>query len=361
MKVVFSEKQLAHDPKAQFYAGRARTAPESPARGRTLLQASLELGMDLVEPQDYGWGLIEEVHELEYLEFLETAYDQWTKVHSSGPEVFPHLHPGNYLRARPRDVQGKAGLYMNSTNCPIGPHTIQSAYQSAQAALTAAKILIEGESVVYALCRPPGHHAHRDMASAFCFLNNAAIAANMLAKYTRPVAIIDVDVHHGNGTQEIFYECDYVFCGSVHADPSDFYPFYQGFVDEIGEGPGKGWNRNIPLSVGSSHEDLIVATRSLVEQSISLECGAIVVALGFDTYKNDPLGRFQVETDEFQFIAAELMRSGLPLLFVQEGGYDGPSLGDNLKSFMKPLLNYRAHSLKSLDKAKSLQNKQGGE
>ena len=339
MYVVFDDRQLDHHPQAQFYAGLARRAPEVPARAVTLLQASLESGLRRVEADDYGWAPIEEIHDPGYIGFLKDASEDWAQVKGSGPEVFPHVHPVRYQRAMPGDVQGKAGYYMNTTNCPIGPNTLSSAYSSAQAAVKGAKLLLDKEPLVYSLCRPPGHHAHKDMASAFCFFNNVAIAAHELSKVLGKVAVIDIDVHHGNGTQEIFYDRDDVFCGSVHADPTDFYPFYQGFEKERGEGAGEGWNVNIPLPNGAGNEQVSAATQALVNHALELECRAIVVALGFDTYAEDPLGRFNVTTEGFSNIAKEIQSSGLPILLIQEGGYDGPNLGANLKSFLNPLLH----------------------
>jgi acetoin utilization deacetylase AcuC-like enzyme len=335
MQVIFDSRQYAHEPIVQLFAGRLVTAPESPNRARHLLLAATGAGLRHISPRDHGWGPILEVHDAAYVEFLKQASSLWTQLPEAGPEVVPHIHPMRNARARPQGILGLAGYYMNGTNCPIGPQTCSAAYSSAQTAISGADLLLAGERAAYALCRPPGHHAHSDLAGGFCFLNNCAIAANRLTKTFGKVAVIDIDVHHGNGTQEIFYARDDVFCGSVHADPTDFYPFYQGYADEVGEGRGQGWNLNLPLKRRAGAQEVAEAAASLLDRARALGCAAIVVALGFDTFVGDPMGVFAVTTEEFADIGSVFARSGLPTLLVQEGGYDGPHLGANLTSFLQ--------------------------
>jgi acetoin utilization deacetylase AcuC-like enzyme len=335
MYVIFDSKQYAHEPIVQFFAGRLVSAPEGSNRARQLLRGAMNAGLQQMAPGDRKWDPILEVHDPAYVEFLKQASALWTHLPDAGPEVVPHIHPVRYVRARPQGILGLAGYYMSGTNCPIGPHTCLAAYSSAQTAIAGADLLSAGEYAAYALCRPPGHHAHADLAGGFCFLNNCAIAANLLTRKFGKVAVIDIDVHHGNGTQEIFYSRDDVFCGSVHADPSDFYPFYQGYAEEIGEGRGRGWNANLPLKRGAGAEEVAIATSFLLDRAKELGCRAIVVALGLDTFAGDPMGVFNVTTDGFAGIGSVFARSGLPTLLVQEGGYDGPHLSENLESFLR--------------------------
>lgn len=343
MHVVFDSKQYAHEPITQLFAGRLVEAPEGPNRARQLLLGATSAGLRHVPARDHGWSPILDIHDAAYIDFLNTASAQWRVLANAGPEVVPHIHPVRYMRAKPTGIMGLAGYYMNGTNCPIGPHTWSAAYSSAQSAVTGAHLLLAGEKSAYALCRPPGHHAHADLAAGFCFLNNCAIAANTLLRKFSKVAIIDIDVHHGNGTQEIFYDRDDVFCGSVHADPSDFYPFYQGYPDETGRGRGEDWNLNIPLRKGANSPEVVEAVTALMAKARSLGCSAIVVALGFDTFGGDPMGVFTVSTAGFADLATIFAASGLPTLFVQEGGYDGPHLSENVKSFMQGFLGKRKH------------------
>ncbi|WP_306049344.1 histone deacetylase family protein [Oceaniradius stylonematis] len=336
MKVFYDERQRLHDPQIQFFAGKLQLAPEHPSRTRRLLNAALESGFVQAQPADLGWDPILKIHDAGYIAFLKAASLLWSKLDDAGPECVPHIHPVRYGRTRPRGILGLAGYYMNGTNCPIGPHTVEAAYWSAQAALAGADQIIAGEALCYALCRPPGHHAHSDLAGGFCFLNNAAITAQRLLDRYERVAIIDVDVHHGNGTQEIFYSRDDVFCGSVHADPSDFYPFYQGYADEEGEGEGFGWNMNLPLPHGSGDEKVVGAVQRLCARARELDCQVIVVALGLDAFELDPMGKFRVTTPAFEDMARAFQHCEMPVLLVQEGGYDGPHLGENLRSFLRP-------------------------
>jgi acetoin utilization deacetylase AcuC-like enzyme len=335
MNVIFDCNQYAHEPIVQLFAGRLVEAPEGSGRARQLLRGAANAGLESMPARDHGWDPILEVHDQGYVDFLKQASLLWKELPEAGPEVVPHIHPVRYSRTRPNGILGLAGYYMNGTNCPIGPNTCSAAYSSAQTAITGAQLLSSGHQSAYALCRPPGHHAHADLAAGFCFLNNCAIAASVLTKKFGNVGIIDIDVHHGNGTQEIFYRRDDVFCGSVHADPSDFYPFYQGYADEIGEGRGKGWNANLPLKRGSGTEEVAHGAALLLNKAKELGCSAIVVALGFDTFAGDPMGVFNVSTDGFTEIASVFAHSNLPTLFVQEGGYDGPHLCENVEAFLR--------------------------
>ncbi len=190
--------------------------------------------------------------------------------------------------------------------------------------------MIDGEDAAYALCRPPGHHAYRDQANGFCFLNNTAVAAAHLRQRHERVAILDVDVHHGNGTQGIFYDRADVLTVSIHADPAHYYPFVWGFAHERGEAAGLGANLNLPLPLGSNDDDYI-RTLAVAERTLTAFApGALVVALGLDASEHDPLAALAVTTDGFRRIGAAIARLGLPTVFVQEGGYLSELLGANL-------------------------------
>jgi acetoin utilization deacetylase AcuC-like enzyme len=201
-------------------------------------------------------------------------------------------------------------------------------------AATAAQLIMDGEDAVYALCRPPGHHAFRDVAGGFCFLNNSAVAAAHLQQRHERVAILDVDVHHGNGTQGIFYERPDVLTVSIHADPAAYYPYVWGYAHERGAGAGLGANLNIPLQLGSHDDDYLPALEQARRTIEAFAPGALVVALGLDASEHDPLRGLAVTTDGFRRIGEAIARLALPTVLVQEGGYLSDILGANLTAVL---------------------------
>jgi acetoin utilization deacetylase AcuC-like enzyme len=231
--------------------GQVTANPETPARADALLGAVRHAGHELAEAMPFGLEPVHAVHDAEYLEFLEHAWRDWCELPDHAPEVIPNVHPGRNMSGRPRAIVGRAGYYQADCACPIGPGTWDAALASASCALAAANEVMrpDGSDHAYALCRPPGHHAYADMAGGFCFLNNTAIAAQFCRDNgAQRVAIVDVDVHHGNGTQGIFCERGDVLTVSLHGDPAEFYPFYAGYRDECGDGDGHGCNVNVPLA-----------------------------------------------------------------------------------------------------------------
>ena len=223
---------------------------------------------------------------------------------------------GALRRTYPTHIVGRLGWHTIDTSCPIGPGTWAAACAATDVATTAAQLVMDGEDATYALCRPPGHHAYRDLASGFCFLNNSAVAAAQLKLKHERVAILDVDVHHGNGTQGIFYERPDVLTVSIHADPSSSIPFVWGYAHERGAGPGLGANLNIPLPKGTGDDDYIKAIGEAQKTIRAFAPGALVVALGLDASEHDPLAGLAVTTAGFRFISAAI--AGLPTVFVQE-------------------------------------------
>jgi acetoin utilization deacetylase AcuC-like enzyme len=232
-------------------------------------------------------------------------------------------------------VVGQAGYHMADGACPIGSGTWEAARAGADVALTAADRVLTGAPAAYALCRPPGHHAGADVAGGFCFLNNVAIAAEaMRARWPR-LAILDVDVHHGNGTQSIFWERPEVFFASVHGDPAAFYPFLNGYAHETGEGPGRGYNLNLPLPAGTGDAGWLEAIGRALQAIEAFAPGALLVSLGLDAQENDPLGILKVTTDGFRLAGERIGRTPLPVLLVQEGGYLCDELAGNLLAFLE--------------------------
>jgi len=253
----------------------------------------------------------------------------------------PNIHPDRRNGSYPASAVGQAGFHMLDTGCPIGAETWVSALASAHTAVQGAALLLDEEMAAYALCRPPGHHAGRDFAAGFCYLNNSAIAAQeLLAEFGR-VAILDIDVHHGNGTQDIFYQRSDVLTVSLHADPLRFYPFFWGHAAERGEGEGLGYNLNIPLPRGTGDKDYLDELDRALQRIESFAPGALVVALGLDAHESDPFQGLAVSTAGFSKVASRIATLELPTLLVQEGGYLSDDLGHNLQSFLEGFTAWR--------------------
>jgi acetoin utilization deacetylase AcuC-like enzyme len=329
------ERQKVHYPRGFLVNGAQQPNPEVPERVDRLFAAARSGGHDIGESADHGLDPIAAVHRPDYVAFLQTIYERWARIEGASAEVIPNIHPDRRQASYPLSAVGQAGFHMADTACPIGPDSWDSIYWSANTAATTATAVLDGARVAYALCRPPGHHAFADMAGGFCFVNNAAVAATILRRKHQRVAIVDVDLHHGNGTQGIFYERPDVLTVSVHADPIRFYPFFWGHAHEMGEGAGRGYNLNLPLPRGSGDAEFLAALDRGLERVRAFAPGAMVIALGLDAFEGDPFGGLSVSTPGFAEIARHLAGLGLPTAIIQEGGYLCDALGDNLKSFLK--------------------------
>ena len=328
------ERQKIHYPRNFLVSGAQQPNPEVPERVDRLLQAASAGGHDIVEPGDHGLGPIAAVHTPEYIRFLTHIHERWARIPGASAEVVPNIHPDRRGVSYPLSAVGQAGYHMADTACPIGPDSWAAIRWSANTAASGAKHVLDGAPAAYALCRPPGHHAFSDLAGGFCYVNNSAVAAAMLRQSHERVAIVDVDLHHGNGTQGIFYRRADVLTLSVHADPIRFYPFFWGHAQERGEGPGLGYNLNLPLPRGSADDAFLGALDKGLESVRAFAPGALVVALGLDAFEGDPFGGLAVSTEGFGQIARRLAGLGLPTVIVQEGGYLCDALGDNLTSFL---------------------------
>src|SRR5215218_10097353 len=263
--------------------------------------------------------------------FLEGAWPAWRAA--GGPEVLipDTFAVGRLARGGGRDPGGgvgRAGWFCFDTATPLVAGSFAAAAAAADAALTAADLVAGGEPAAYALCRPPGHHAGPGYSGGFCLLNNAAVAARRLAALGR-VAVVDVDFHHGNGTQDIFWEDPEVLYVSLHGDPAAHYPHFTGAADEVGEGPGRGTTRNLPLPDGTGDDAYLDALGEAMALVTAFDPATLVVSAGFDTFAGDPIGAFAVTTDGFRRTGAALAAAGRPTLVVQEGGYAVEALGAN--------------------------------
>ena len=334
MKAILDNRQAKHDPQNFMANGVISRSPEQPARIGVLKAAAEEAGYTFEPPADAGLGPIAAVHSSEYLTFLQTIHRRWSRIEGAAPEVIPNIHPANRTDSYPKSAIGQAGFHQADTACPISEHTWDSAYWSAQTAIAGADLVAGGQTAVYALCRPPGHHAYADLAGGFCFLNNAAIAAERLRSSGLRPAILDVDVHHGNGTQGIFYRTKDVLTVSIHADPQRFYPFFWGHAHERGEKEGQGSNLNLPLPRGTGDDDYLATLDVALSRVRAFGADCLVVALGLDASIDDPFKGLAITRDGFRRIGERLAGTGDRTLLVQEGGYLSASLGSNLRAVL---------------------------
>ena len=341
MRVFHGPNHVHHAPKSFIARGRVTECPEQPRRADILLEAARNAGHEIVEASRHGMDPVRAIHDAGYLDFLEQAWELWSALPNPGGEIIPNVHPGRNMSAAPRATVAMAGHYQADTACPIGPGTWEGILASADVAVGCAEHVMQAWSAgdarahAYALCRPPGHHAYADQAGGFCFLNNSAIAAQICRERgAERVAILDVDVHHGNGTQGIFYDRADILTVSLHGDPSAYYPFFAGYERETGSGAGKGCNHNHPLPFGTGNDAYIDALNRALEGIGAFNPDILVLALGLDASVDDPLTFLSITTDGFARIGETIGGFGLPTVLVQEGGYISDSLGDNLAAVL---------------------------
>ncbi|MDY8108674.1 histone deacetylase family protein [Fulvimarina sp. 2208YS6-2-32] len=349
MQIVFSDRQLVHRPRQYGVHGRLVAPVENASRAETLLARLASLGLSHREPDDVGLAAITAVHTEDYVRFLAGAWPRFQALKNAGPEVLPNVHPylsqpsghsggGARRKLRATGILAEAGWYIGDLSCAMGERTHEAVHASAMSAASAADLVLAGAPSAFALCRPPGHHAYADRASGFCFLNNAAIAAQRLRQAYAKVAMIDFDTHHGDGTQTIFYERGDVFVGSVHTDPGEYYPFYLGYGDERGIGEGEGCNLNIPLPFGANDAAYVAGVEKLVEAAVTFGAQALVVSAGWDAHRDDPLSRLDVGDAAYPAIGALIGRMNLPTVIVQEGGYSLPAVATSAPAFVEAFL-----------------------
>ena len=312
---------------------------EGPDRADLIANALTAAGHELSPPGPLDLELVGRVHAGEYIEFLQSAWTRWAERIDHGPAAMGFTWPTRGLHAvRPDDLIGQLGFHSFAADCSIVAGTWEAAASAASIATSAAHHLVQTGDVSFGLCRPPGHHATRDQFGGYCYLNNAAIAAQHLRDSgMERVAVLDVDYHHGNGTQAIFWDRSDVLFVSLHADPKLEFPWFAGHASEVGAHGGEGWNVNLPLPYGVDMamyaEALNVACDRIVDASVD----AVVVSLGVDTYVDDPLGQFRLTTADFARIATRIAAMKIPMIVLQEGGYATEAIGTNVASFLEPL------------------------
>lgn len=331
MLTVYTDAHRHQDGQYEFIDGMLKPPVENPRRADVILARVREVGLgEVVGPRDFGRAPLARVHKERFLGFLESAHERWRESHGDY-DALPLDWPVRGMRQiEPDAIDGKLSYFSFDAGSPITRGTWTAASAAANVALTGGALLREGERAAFSLCRPPGHHAAADLYGGYCFLNNAAIAAQALRDAgAERVAILDVDYHHGNGTQTIFYARPDVLYASLHADPRQEFPFFLGYADERGEGAGEGANLNYPMPWGTAfdvwREALADACRRIADYGPEV----LVVSLGVDTYKEDPISRFRLESEDYLVAGERIAGMGTPTLFVMEGGYAIEALGVN--------------------------------
>jgi len=335
--VVWSDRHRLHEPGGEVWVGVHTPGTELPERAERIREALADAGARFVEAEPQPDDAALAIHDKELLDYLAGAWEDWEAAGLTRdpgqdrvvPYIFPH--PG-FVSGHPRLAEAasaRAGQFAFDTMTLIGPGTWEAARAALDTAVTTADLVAGGEPAAYALCRPPGHHVTRTAFGGSCYLNNtAAAAAHLRSALDRPVAVIDIDAHHGNGAQSIFYEDPEVLTGSVHVDPAaGWFPHFLGFSGETGSGAGRGANQNLPLAPGSGDEPWLEAIAELAGWATDAEIAGLVVALGVDAAGGDPESPLDVTADGFRAAGRTLGALGLPTVVVQEGGYQLETLG----------------------------------
>jgi acetoin utilization deacetylase AcuC-like enzyme len=333
MLVFHSPFAVRHDTQNYFRRGAEVRHPESVERYVTLRDAALRAGHTFTQAGDHGIKPLLAVHDAGYLRFLEQAWDMARAIDPTIEEIVPTDFARGIIKRRPTGLAGLVSYHSADTSSCIRPGTWSAVYGAAQSAISAADALTDNRAA-YALSRPPGHHAGSDYSSGFCFLNNAAIAAERLCGRLGKVALLDIDVHHGDGTQALFYDRGDVLTVSIHAETSDFFPFFTGDAEETGTGAGAGCNLNIPLDHGVGDQPYLDAIEQGLDRVRAHGAEVLVVSLGLDAAADDPMGALNVTSDGFRRAADLIASADLPTLLVQEGGYPCEALGRNLVAFL---------------------------
>ena len=331
MNTVYSAKHLLRNVRTELYGGELVSPHECAQRAEFVLERvkTTSLG-PVLEPAEFGLSPVLRVHDAHFVEFLATAWTEWTAAGNKG-EAIPDCWPARRMTQRcPDSITGKLGFYAMAAETSIGAGTWEAARASVDVALTAAAQLQRGERSAFALCRPPGHHAAHDLFGGYCFLNNAAIAAQYLRDQGHGrVAILDVDFHHGNGTQDIFYDRADVLYSSLHGDPREAFPYFSGYADEIGVSEGMGHTHNLPLPRCTEFVAWRAALQTALDRIGQFAPSALVVSLGVDTFESDPISFFKLQAEDFTNYGKLIGALRLPTVFVLEDGYAVAEIGVN--------------------------------
>ena len=331
MKTVYSPDHISRNAKTELYGGELVPPFECPERMEYVLKRLNEVNLgDILAPDNFELERVLRIHDPEFIAFLQNCWADWAAEGFNG-EAIPSIIPTRGMQQRvPNFIEGKLGYYAMALETSISDGTWEAARTSANVALTAQELIHQGADNAFALCRPPGHHAASDLYGGYCFINNAAVCAQaFLDQGAQRVAILDVDFHHGNGTQSIFYDrADVLFC-SLHGDPKEAFPHFLGYADETGHGDGEGFNHNYPMGPGTPYKTWADALTLACKRVSDYSPDALIVSLGVDTFEHDPISFFKLKSEDFMDYGRIIEKLKLPTLFVMEGGYAVKEIGIN--------------------------------
>jgi acetoin utilization deacetylase AcuC-like enzyme len=342
MKVVYTLRHRHHHPLREFEGSGFQEPHEHPGRAEIIRAAlAADPAFEFIAPDEWGTEPIEAVHEPGMVRFLETAWEEYQRERGATHDVTPDVFAMSGLREgmgpgrEPSSIAMRLGWWCYEMTTPLTHGTYDAARSAVDVALTAADRVLDGERVAYGLCRPPGHHASRSLYGGYCFFNNAAIVADHAATGAGcKVTVLDVDYHHGNGTQQIFYDRGDVQFVSLHGDPERAYPYLTGFSDETGTGIGLGATRNFPLPARTDDEAYLAALTAACADVVAFRPDLVVLSLGLDTFVGDPLGDLALTGDGFEAAGAQVAAMGIPTVVLQEGGYAVDELGENARRWL---------------------------
>lgn len=338
MLTFYSEESRLRQARTELHDGALVTPFECPERLDLVLKQLRQSGLgDICAPKAYGLEPVMAVHDADYVTFLANCWKQWVAAGHNG-EAIPNIWPARTMRGDriPRSISGQLGYYALAAETSISEGTFEAAMASKDVALGALEHTLKTGEPSFGLCRPPGHHAAFDQFGGYCFFNNAAVAAQRaLDAGKRRVAILDVDFHHGNGTQQIFYGRDDVLFVSLHGDPEVTFPYYLGYADEGGEGKGEGFNFNYPLPPGTSVATWLATLDQALAQIKAVDCDCLIVSLGVDIFEGDPISAFTFTSADFTVLGERLAQVGLPSVFLMEGGYAVDAIGVNVVNVLQ--------------------------
>ena len=336
MLVVASDIHRRHD-NVELSGGRLVSSSEGPIRADIIDEAVRAAGHQVVPPAVLDRELLTRVHTGEYVDFLSTAWVRWQQRPNAAAAAMPFAWPSRGIDpVRPLDLVGQLGYHSFAADCSIVAGTWPAVHEAAAIAATATDLVVEGARVSYGLCRPPGHHATADQFGGYCYLNNSAIAAQAAVDGgCKRVCVLDVDFHHGNGTQDIFYDREDVLTVSLHGDPRTSFPYFLGYADETGEGDGEGTNLNLPMPAGTDFATWSQSLHAALDRIGEHGSELVVVALGVDTFEGDPISSFAIKTPDYLEMGRRIAGLGLPTVFVMEGGYDVGPIGENVANVLE--------------------------